>query len=84
MAVDPAHRIGKDSIDFSDIHLLFKFAAFHFSYNLCSRIRVKLHRFIRHPAYCVRYSVVPTNTSPTSKALCSSVITTLVYNDTRL
>jgi hypothetical protein len=58
------------------------------SYTTCacvcvySRTRVKRHRFIRHLAYNVRCSVVPINSSPLTVTLYSSVITTLVYNDT--
>jgi hypothetical protein len=44
---------------------------------------LKRHRFIRHLAYTVRYSVVPTNSSLLTITLYSSVVTKLVYNDTR-
>jgi hypothetical protein len=43
----------------------------------------KTHRFIRHLAYNVRYSVVPINSSLLTITLHYSVITTLVYNDTK-
>jgi len=39
---------------------------------------------MRHLIYSVKYSVVPINSSPLTVLLYSSVITTLVYNDTRL
>jgi len=38
---------------------------------------------MRYLAYNVRYSVVPINSSPLIVTLFSSVITTLVYNDTK-
>jgi hypothetical protein len=37
---------------------------------------------MRHLAYTVRYSVVPINSSLLTMTLYSSVITTLIYNDT--
>jgi hypothetical protein len=40
------------------------------------------HRFMRHLAYTVRYSVVQMNSSLLTITLYSLVITTLVYNDT--
>jgi hypothetical protein len=38
---------------------------------------------MRHPAYSVRYSVVSIKSSLLNITLYSSVITTLVYNDTK-
>jgi hypothetical protein len=38
---------------------------------------------MRHFVYSVTYSVVPINSSLLTITLCSSVITTLVYNDTK-
>jgi hypothetical protein len=43
-----------------------------------SRTRLKRHRFVRHLAYNVRYSVVSTNLSVLIITFHSSVITTLV------
>jgi len=38
---------------------------------------------MRYIAYRVRYSAVPINSSPLTVTLFSSVVTTLVYNDTQ-
>jgi hypothetical protein len=38
---------------------------------------------IRHPAYSVKYSVVPIISPLLTITLFSSVITTLVYNETK-
>jgi hypothetical protein len=38
---------------------------------------------MRHLAYSVKYSVVPINSSPLTVTLYSSVITILIYNDTK-
>jgi hypothetical protein len=48
-----------------------------------SRTRLKRHRFKRHLIYNVRRSVVPNNSSLLTITLYSSVITRLVYNDTK-
>jgi hypothetical protein len=53
----------------------------HFPYKNYSRTRLYRHRFLRHLAYKVRYSVVPVNSSLLTITILSSVITTLVYND---
>ena len=47
-----------------------------------SRTPLQRYRFIRHFAYCVRYSVVPTNSQLLNMTLYSSVVTRLVYNGT--
>jgi len=39
-AVYRAHGIEKDYTDYSDVHLLFKFATFHLSLNIHSRTRL--------------------------------------------
>jgi hypothetical protein len=48
-----------------------------------SQTRLERHRFMRYLVYSVRYFVVPINPSLLAIALYSSVITTLVYNDTK-
>jgi hypothetical protein len=48
-----------------------------------SRTRLQRHQFTRHLVYSVRYSVVPINSALLTVTLYSSVITTLVYNDTK-
>jgi hypothetical protein len=45
--------------------------------------RLKQHRFIRHLAYSVRYSVVPIISSLLTIWLHYFLITTLVYSDTK-
>ena len=47
-------------------------------------VRLQRSRFTRLFAYTVTYSVAPINSSPLTRTLNSSVITTLGYNDTRL
>jgi len=44
--------------------------------------RLKRHRFREHLAYNVRYPVLTINSSFLATVLYSSIITTLVYNDT--
>jgi hypothetical protein len=48
-----------------------------------SLTQLKRHRFIRHFAYRVSYSVFHINSSLLTITLRFSVITTLVYNDTK-
>jgi hypothetical protein len=54
-----------------------------YNFNKYSPARLQRHGFTRHFAYNIRYSVVPINFSLLSITLYPSVITTLVYNDTK-
>jgi hypothetical protein len=65
----------------SRFQCMFKQALLQDIYN---RTWLKRRRFTRHLIYNVRYFVVPINSSLLTITLYFSVITTLVYNVTRL
>jgi hypothetical protein len=48
-----------------------------------SETPLQRHQFIQHLIYCVRYSVISVNSSLLTITLYYSVITTLVYNNTK-
>jgi hypothetical protein len=50
---------------------------------MCSRTRLKRKRFMRQLSYNVGYSVVPVNSSLLSITIYSSLIRTVLYNDTK-
>ena len=54
------------------------------NFNTWSRTRLSRHKFRRHPACRVSFSVVLVRSSLITVIFYTSVITTLAYNDTRL